>query len=713
MIRRRALRLIAATIAVAALITGALAVGPAPSAPASAADAAQFDPGYIMSDSVFYNSQAFSASQLQSFIASKGANCTDNGSNPCLKNLSITTPSIAANQYCSAISAASSANAGTIFATVGNACGINPAVLVTLVEKEQGLVSTTSPSGWMYQAAAGFACPDTAPCDANYSGFLSQVYAGARQFQIYRQNPGSFNYQAGRVNSIQLNPNANCGTQAVYIENQATAGLYDYTPYVPNAAALSNLYGTGDSCSSYGNRNFWRVYSDWFGDPHAGDIKCPNFENCVTGWGFGGSIDRANYAGSAAEDGSGFLSVTPHDSSASLYQDITRNTLVGDSFQVSIWVRAASSGATTKGRFVLWGLGGSGNEPVVDSFSVGSTWTELKLNFTQQMASHPAVRIQVYFDSPNVETYLDNVQFTPQPVQPARTPAQMVSPSFESGPGAWGYSNGFVNQQIYSNGAEDGTHYFATNTDVLGHSLSQDVPWPVSRTTAYTATIWLRSASGVPYSGTLALWGLGGAAAIQGVTPFTVGPQWTQVSVTLPVTRSDENDLRLEVYEQTRAPATLDLDNAAITANLLQDGSVERPAGWSPHESGTNFQVYSAAQVSSPGPVDGSRLGATNTSVDNGSIQNVVSRNLTAGETYTASIWIRSAYPGTTFTGALALSALGPDGNSSASVPVSVGTTWTKFAVTLTVTHSSSNELLMQLNESAGQTAYFDGAVLH
>ena len=62
---------------------------------------------------------------------------------------------------------------------------------------------------------------------------------------------------------------------------------------------------------------------------------------------------------------------------------------------------------------------------------------------------------------------------------------------------------------------------------------------------------------------------------------------------------------------------------------------------------------------------------------------------------------------------ALALSALGPDGNSSASVPVSVGTTWTKFAVTLTVTHSSSNELLMQLNESAGQTAYFDGAVLH
>ncbi len=51
----------------------------------------------------------------------------------------------------------------------------------------------------------------------------------------------------------------------MYIENQATAGLYIYTPYVPNQAALNNLYGTGDGCSAYGNRNFWRTFTDWFG----------------------------------------------------------------------------------------------------------------------------------------------------------------------------------------------------------------------------------------------------------------------------------------------------------------------------------------------------------------------------------------------------------------------------------------------------------------
>ncbi len=51
----------------------------------------------------------------------------------------------------------------------------------------------------------------------------------------------------------------------VNIVNLATAALYDYTPYQPNAAALAAGYGTGDSCSSYGNRNFYLYFNDWFG----------------------------------------------------------------------------------------------------------------------------------------------------------------------------------------------------------------------------------------------------------------------------------------------------------------------------------------------------------------------------------------------------------------------------------------------------------------
>lgn len=51
----------------------------------------------------------------------------------------------------------------------------------------------------------------------------------------------------------------------MYLESFGTSALYNYTPYQPNQAALNNMYGSGDGCSAYGNRNFWRIFNDWFG----------------------------------------------------------------------------------------------------------------------------------------------------------------------------------------------------------------------------------------------------------------------------------------------------------------------------------------------------------------------------------------------------------------------------------------------------------------
>jgi uncharacterized protein with LGFP repeats len=59
--------------------------------------------------------------------------------------------------------------------------------------------------------------------------------------------------------------NVRCGTASVHLTNIATASLYNYTPYVPNQAALAAGYKPGDDCSSYGNRNFWNYFTDWFG----------------------------------------------------------------------------------------------------------------------------------------------------------------------------------------------------------------------------------------------------------------------------------------------------------------------------------------------------------------------------------------------------------------------------------------------------------------
>jgi len=233
---------------------------------ADAVSAKDFNPGRIIDDEVFYNYDTMSASQIQNFLNSRVPVCyASSGSPACLKNYKQSTPSISASSYCNAISGGTKTAAQIIY-TVAKACKINPQVFTVLLEKEQSLVTSTRPHISQYRSATGFACSDTSPCDPRYEGFFYQVYNAGRQFQIYKAFPNSYNYVAGRNNTVYWHPDlSRCGSSQVYIENQATAALYVYTPYRPNSAALNNMYGTGDSCSSYGNRNFWRIFSDWFG----------------------------------------------------------------------------------------------------------------------------------------------------------------------------------------------------------------------------------------------------------------------------------------------------------------------------------------------------------------------------------------------------------------------------------------------------------------
>ncbi|WP_129338193.1 hypothetical protein [Cellulomonas endophytica] len=260
-----ALALVAGT-AVTAGVAGQVATAP----PAAAADARDFDPGSIISDSVFYDPGTMSAGQIQTFLDARGSSCVD-GERPCLKRYTEDTPSRPAEAgLCAGYAGAAGESAATIVARVADSCGVNPRVLLVLLEKEQSLVTRTRPTLYAYQRATGFGCPDTAPCDAEYFGFSNQVYRAARQYKVYASRPTRYAYQAGRTNTIGYHPNAVCGSAQVTIRNQATAGLYIYTPYVPNAAAMANLYGSGDSCSAYGNRNFWRIFTDWFGSTQAG-----------------------------------------------------------------------------------------------------------------------------------------------------------------------------------------------------------------------------------------------------------------------------------------------------------------------------------------------------------------------------------------------------------------------------------------------------------
>ena len=232
-----------------------------------AADLSQFKAGNIISDAVFFNSATMTEAQIQSFLESKVSSCRSGYT--CLKDYYVQTRSIAADAMCGAYSGGGSERASRVIYKVAQACGINPQVILVMLQKEQGLITSTAPSSWAYQAAMGQGCPDTAACDARYYGLFNQVYGGAWQLKRYANPPGTSNYftwyAPGKIWHILYHPNSGCGRGPVYIENQATANLYYYTPYQPNAAAIAAGYGTGDSCSSYGNRNFFNYFTDWFG----------------------------------------------------------------------------------------------------------------------------------------------------------------------------------------------------------------------------------------------------------------------------------------------------------------------------------------------------------------------------------------------------------------------------------------------------------------
>ena len=265
---------------------GALVAVQAP----QAAQAASFDAGNIISDANFYDANAMSQPQIQAFLEAQVPSC---GNGNCLRLKRTDTSSRPADAMCRAYQGAAGELTSQILFKVQQACSISAKVLLVTLQKEQTLVTATAPSDARIDRAMGYACPDDASrpgyCDPAYAGLYNQLYRAAWQLKRYGNPAGTSNYftwyPVGQVAQVRYNPNAACGSSGVYISNAATAALYYYTPYQPNAAALANLTGTGDACSAYGNRNFWRFYTSWFGPTTGPTSPIGNLEAATPGVG--------------------------------------------------------------------------------------------------------------------------------------------------------------------------------------------------------------------------------------------------------------------------------------------------------------------------------------------------------------------------------------------------------------------------------------------
>ncbi len=173
----------------------------------------------------------------------------------------------------------------------GTKWGLNPQVILVILQKEQSLIMGTYNSDSSLQRALdramGFGCPDYEGCGEIFLGFYRQIFGsfdsennrwlGAsaslmRSFRAeidgVRVGRGPMVDSSGRTFGRPVVRTARVGDsitldntmggysgitqqQTVVLGNFATAALYRYTPHVFN-----------------GNYNFWKFYSSWFKYPN-------------------------------------------------------------------------------------------------------------------------------------------------------------------------------------------------------------------------------------------------------------------------------------------------------------------------------------------------------------------------------------------------------------------------------------------------------------
>jgi hypothetical protein len=228
---------------------------------ADAANTSNFNPEYIISDTNFTNKNSMTVDQIQQFLQSKNSVCLTQ-----LKTLSLNDTNndgLGDEPYGKGIN--EQVSAAQLIWQAAQLYNVNPQVILATLQKEQGLITRTDCPDWRYNTALGYGCPDTEPCDNSAYGFTRQIDYGTWHFRGFYTDTYPVPPTTPGYKSIAYNPDGRCGAKVINIQNRATAALYSYTPYQPNAATLAAAQGQTVDCGAYGNLNFWRYYTDWFG----------------------------------------------------------------------------------------------------------------------------------------------------------------------------------------------------------------------------------------------------------------------------------------------------------------------------------------------------------------------------------------------------------------------------------------------------------------
>ncbi len=185
---------------------------------------ADFNPDYIISDQELTDYNSMSLAQVQKFLEDKGSSLA---------------------YYATIDTDGLGRTASEIIWRVAQSYKVSPKVLLVTLQKEQSLITDTTPEQKQLDWATGYgvcdACSLSDPTIQKYKGFATQVDYAAGWKRWFLENAATLAWakQPGityLIDTYQITPN-----------NLATAAFYTYTPHY------------------HGNYNFWKLWQDWFG----------------------------------------------------------------------------------------------------------------------------------------------------------------------------------------------------------------------------------------------------------------------------------------------------------------------------------------------------------------------------------------------------------------------------------------------------------------
>jgi len=230
----------------------------------------------IISDSDAENYQSMTMSEIRDFLRFQNSYLQDyeySGNNPSPAQVALN-PDVKYIQ---------TRTVAEIIYNAAQEAKINPQFLLTLLQKEQGLIENSSPSERALDFAMGYYCYDGNYCNVQYKGFGKQVRGAALQFRWYIDHIYDYKWQPNQP-ACADDPNTilPCTSKGTVVTpaNKITAAMYIYTPHLHGNKlffTLWNKYGFGGLIDDNNYNDLPMVKTGFF--PDGALVKAKNSES--------------------------------------------------------------------------------------------------------------------------------------------------------------------------------------------------------------------------------------------------------------------------------------------------------------------------------------------------------------------------------------------------------------------------------------------------